>query len=187
MCPTLIVDVLEGLIRRRVDLCRCRISNLPPSNPTKTREDFKPPRIERAAYCRMSVTSRKCASAALVGGASMFERLIWGMGPSLSQTAKNSRSFLFRDVTIPLRKLARVYRYGSKRLSKRYPMRTKTELSHLSCARFDRKSRDRSAAPTSPILDDSRHPILAKRDAAPILMGTVEMGSPGPSDESRCG
>lgn len=144
-------------------------------------------RLRDQTYCKTSHTSRKWASAALVGGASGFSYLIWGSGPSLSQTAKNSRSFLFRDVTIPLRKLARVYRYGSKRLSKRYPMRTKTELSHLSCARFDRKSRDRSAAPTSPILDDSRHPILAKRDAAPILMGTVEMGSPGPSDESRCG
>ena len=58
--------------------------------------------MERATYCRMSVTSRKYASAALVGGASTLERLIWGMGSSLSQTAKNSRSFLLRDVIIPL-------------------------------------------------------------------------------------
>ena len=38
----------------------------------------------------------------MVGGASGFVLVIWGMGPSLSQTAKNSRSFLLREVTIPL-------------------------------------------------------------------------------------
>jgi hypothetical protein len=75
---------------------------MPPSTPTKNYRDFKVPQIGRATYCRMSVTSRKCASAVLVGGASMLEKLSWGMGPSLSQTAKNSRSFLLRDVTIPL-------------------------------------------------------------------------------------
>jgi len=59
-------------------------------------------RWEEKTYCNISVTSRKCASAAVVGGASGFERLMVGMGTSLSQTAKNSRSFLLRDVTIRL-------------------------------------------------------------------------------------
>jgi hypothetical protein len=48
---------------------------------------------------------------------------------------------------------------------------------YLSSARFDRKSRERSAAPTSLIIGRSRHPFLEKTDALPVLMGVVEMES----------
>jgi len=138
-------------------------------------------------YCKTSLTSRKCASAALVGGASGFSYLIWGSGPSLSQTAKNSRSFLLRDVTIPLRRSAPVDGYGSMRRWKRYPASTKAELTHLSWARLDRKSRERSAGATSPILGESRHPFSAKKTVESILMVFLEMISARKSDERRCG
>jgi hypothetical protein len=48
---------------------------------------------------------------------------------------------------------------------------------YLSSARFDRKSRERSAAPTSFIIVRSRHPFLEKTDAVPVLMGGLEMES----------
>lgn len=46
---------------------------------------------------------------------------------------------------------------------------------YLISARLDRKSRERSAAPTSLIIDRSRHPFLEKTDAVSILMGALEM------------
>lgn len=103
-------------------------------------------------YCNTSQTSRKCASAALVGGASGPSGLIWGSGPSLSQTAKNSRSFLLRDVTIPLWPSAHQDRHETMRRRTRFPADAKGQLTYLSWARLDRKSAARSAAPTSLIL-----------------------------------
>jgi hypothetical protein len=79
-----------------------RISQITCASPVSVPGTQKLDRWEEQTYCNISVTSRKCASAAVVGGASGFERLMVGMGTSLSQTAKNSRSFLLRDVTIPL-------------------------------------------------------------------------------------
>lgn len=49
------------------------------------------------------------------------------------------------------------------------------ELIYLASARFDRKSRARSATPTSLIIERSRHPFHEKTDAEPRLMGTLEM------------
>ena len=46
---------------------------------------------------------------------------------------------------------------------------------YLISARFDRKSRVRSAAPTSLIILRSRHPFLSKTDADLVLMGVAEM------------
>jgi len=68
------------------------------------------------------------------------------MGPPLSQTAKNSRSFLFRDVTI-----------------------------RLASSRLDRKRRERYEAPTSLIISRPRHPFYKKTDKASILMERLEM------------
>ncbi len=48
---------------------------------------------------------------------------------------------------------------------------------YLSSARFDRKSRERSGAPTSLIIVRSRHPFLEKTDVVPVLMGVWEMKS----------
>ena len=59
----------------------------------------------------------------------------------------------------------------------RYRMNVMGELMYLSSARFDRKSRERSAAPTSLIISRSRHPFPAKTDAIPVLMEVLGMGS----------
>jgi hypothetical protein len=48
---------------------------------------------------------------------------------------------------------------------------------YLSSARFDRKSRERSATPTSLIIVRSRHPFFEKTDVVPVLMGSLEMES----------
>lgn len=49
------------------------------------------------------------------------------------------------------------------------------ELIYLSSDRFDRKSRARSATPTSLIIERSRHPFHEKTDAMRGLMGALEM------------
>lgn len=70
---------------------------------------------------------------------------------------------------------------------KRYPASIIVELTHVSWARLDRKSRERSAGATSPILGESRHPFSAKKTVESILMGLREMGSARKSDERRRG
>ena len=57
---------------------------------------------------------------------------------------------------------------------------------YLSSARFDRKSRERSAAPTSLIIVRSRHPFLEKTDVVPVLMEVWEMESAVRSMDLRC-
>ena len=105
-CWTLVVDGLGGWIRRSVVICQTKISNETFARQVIVQMTSNCDGRIDITYCNISDTSRKCFSADVVGGASTFERLIWGMGNSLSQTAYNSRSFLFRDATIPLQLLA---------------------------------------------------------------------------------
>lgn len=114
-----------------------------------------------------------------------MERLVWGRGPSWSQTAKNSRSFLLRDVTIRLHPSASWKWHASTRPDKRFRMIRMAELIYLSSVCFDRKSRARSTTPTSLIIERSRHPFHEKTDALPMLMGALEMMQIIISMESR--
>lgn len=122
----------------------------------------------------MSLTFRKCASAAEVSGASGSARLVVGMGASLSQTAHSSRSFRFRDVAIRLQPLASRYLHASTRRDEGYRAVAEAELMYLSSVRLDRKSRARSAGATSLIIERSRHPFHEKTDGRAVLMGRPE-------------
>lgn len=124
-------------------------------------------------YCKISFNCKNCHSAAVADGASGLAEMSWGRGSTWVATAKSSRSFLFRDVTIALSGVSTMKIIPDE--SENSALFFDAQLTCTRCALIEAAAINRRARPQSWHLL-SQHPFASETDVAGRQSGVVRDG-----------
>lgn len=101
----------------------------------------------RETYCKISFVCKNCHSACVAAGASGAANAPWGRGSIWVATAKSSRSFRFRDVTIVLKIVSITKRTSFE--SEKFALSFGASLTCTHCAWIEAAAINRRGRPQS--------------------------------------